>query len=261
MMTTVGFPASSLSSKAWEWTDSAPWSKRTINTRAAYNGFDGYSVYENEDTYFLDGKWKQLAIPEQYDTDTYIAPVNIRISVACPTLRNVDDNSIYIQPSFTFDLTTGSRDNMIVKGSLTQSPIINYPVPNPDTNYYWFRFRASVPKGSVPSSSFYTPDVNIIVTYDIYYRDTSGGGALPDGWSENTTAPAATLPDDLPTVTTAVSPDNTAEQISGLLEFPSGLADGMHYLRDYVAQFLGLRYVSFIVILGLICALVAWFLH
>lgn len=259
-MTVAGLPASTLTSKAaWQWTDTAPWSKRTVSTHFSYTGLGNGYFDEYQNMYIIDGDWVRLTLPESYDTDTYIAPVNVRISASCGTLHNRDESDYYIQPSFTFDLTSGKNDNWLVWGSLTQSPIINYPVPNPDTNYYWIRFRVSVPS-DVPSYKFYSDTIQYTVTYDIYYRDSSGG-ALPDGWSENTTAPSATLPDDLPTVTTAVSPDDTAEQISGLLEFPSGLLDGMHYLRDTIAQFLGLRYVSFIVVLGLICALVAWFLH
>lgn len=270
MMSAVGLPASTLSSKAWEWTDSAPWSKRTVSYKFEYTGLGNGQFTEREGMYFIDGEFQNLNLPEKYDTDTYIAPVNIRLSCGgINTLHNRNQgdyaSSTYeVQPKYAIDVRTGhsSRGPWLLSTSMMDSPIINYPLPPYETynsRDYRIAVRISIPD-STPVSYFFSDSVYFTITYDIYYRDGSGGN-LPDGWAENTTAPTATLPDDLPTVTTAVNPDDTAEQISGLLEFPSGLLDGMHYLRDTIAQFLGLRYVSFIVVLGLICALVAWFLH
>lgn len=219
----------------------------------AHNG--GYRYY--------DGYWQRLDLPEQYDTDTYIGPVNVRFSFSYNGLVTARDYTpgYWTVPKFAIDIANGRADNYdyLYTGTYTDSPVINLPVANPSAGFYSIRFRFTIPQDA-PVEYYNMTPFKYTVSYDIYYRDTSGGG-LPNEWTENTTAPAATLPDDLPTVTTAAPPEDTAEQITGLLDFPSGLLDGMHYLRDNASQFLGLRYVSFIVVLGLICALVAWFLH
>lgn len=268
MMTVAGLPASRLTSKAWEWTDTAPWSKRTVSYRFQYDGLGNGQFTEREGMYFIDGSFVNMNLPEKYDTDTYIAPVNIRLSCGgIETMHNrqVGDrpsSSYEVQPKYAVDVRTGRNSTMLLSTSMMDSPMINYPLPPYETynsRDYQIAVRVSIPD-TTPVSYFVSHYVYFTITYDIYYRDSSGGN-LPDGWSENTTAPAATLPDDLPTVTTAAPPEDTAEQITGLLEFPSSLLDGMHYLRDTISQILGLRYVSFVVVLGLICALVAWFLH
>lgn len=232
------------SDSAWEWNSSAPWSKQTVTQRYRlsyqYKSDSGALVYgETFNLYTL-------------DDDTVVQPVNVRISASCAPY----DNKSY-RARVTIAQSGYYYNNVYDSGSFT-SPIINYPV----------QWDTDVDRFDVEMYIFSTEDISsceVSITYDIYYRDSSEGATqepftLPPDWTQNTTA--VTSPQvELPTVTTVATPSDASENIDKWLTIPTKIADCASFFGTIIGNIFELKYVTFLVLFGIICALLVWFLH
>lgn len=246
MITTVASPTLQ-SDSAWDWDSSAPWSKQTVTQRYRlsyhYTSSSGALVYgETFSLYTL-------------NDDTVVQPVNVRISASCAPY----DNATY-KARVSIAQSGYYYNNVYDSGSFT-SPIVNYPVQW-DTNVERFDIEMYI----FSSESISSCEVSI--TYDIYYRDpaidvevpTEEPFTLPPDWTQNTTA--ATSPQvELPTVTTVATPSDTSENIDQWLTIPTKLTDCAAFFGVLIGNIFELKYVTFIILYGIICALLIWFLH
>ena len=69
-----------LSSNAYDWLSSAPWSKRTVTTYADIPISIGQWYLRDDDNQLQYGSDFVNVYLEKYDTDNYISPVNVRVS-------------------------------------------------------------------------------------------------------------------------------------------------------------------------------------
>lgn len=278
MISAVESPA--LSSNAYDWLSSAPWSKRTVTTYVNVPISIGQFYLRDDDKQLQYGSdWVRVTL-EKYDTDTYISPVNVRVSCSGFWLDIKKDseswyNAYRVTPQFRVRLTSGASDNYILDtGSLT-SPMINYPVSNPDTNYYWVAVGAELnnvydymhgTSGLGYNIRLGYTHIRVAFTYDIYYKDEANGSQnLPTDWTNNTTQNVTTASDVLPTFTTAVDIDHVDIEeydISQNENFMSAIfstLSGFSYTYNLIAGDLPYWWA---IIIGLaFLALIAWLLH
>lgn len=245
MITAVESPTLQ-SNSAWDWDSSAPWSKQTVTQRYRlsydYTSSSGALVYN--EIFNLYG----------IDEDTVIQPVNVRISASCAPYDNVSYRArVNIHPA-------GIYNNVFDSGTFT-SPLINYPIEWDNDADRW-----QVDMYIFSSESISSCEVSI--TYDIYYRDpaidvevpTEEPFTLPPDWTQNTTA--ATTPQvELPTVTTVATPSDASEHIDQWLTIPTKITDCANFFGAIIINIFELKYVTFLVLFGIICALLVWFLH
>lgn len=234
----------SQSDSAWDWDSSAPWSKQTVTQRYRlsyhYTSSSGALVYgETFSLYTL-------------DDDTVVQPVNVRISASCSPY----DNQSY-RARVSIAQSGYYYNNVYDSGSFT-SPIVNYPVQW-DTDVDRFDIEMYI----FSSESISSCEVSI--TYDIYYRDPSEGATqepftLPPDWTQNTTA--ATSPQvELPTVTTVATPSDASENMYNWLTIPTKITDCANFFGAVIVNIFEMKYVTFLVLFGIFCAVLIWFLH
>lgn len=237
----------SQSNAAWDWDTSAPWSKQTVTQRyrLSYRSTSSSGALVYGETFSL----------YTLDDDTVIQPVNVRVSASCAPY---DNQSYRARVSIT---QSGYYYNNVYDSGSFTSPIVNYPVQW-DTDVDRFDVEMYI----FSSESIASCEVSI--TYDIYYRDpeinvevpTEEPFTLPPDWTQNTTA--ATSPQvELPTVTTVATPSDASENIDKWLTIPTKIADCANFFGVVVTNVFELKYVTFIVLFGIICALLVWFLH
>lgn len=243
MITAVASPTLQ-SDSAWDWDSSAPWSKQTVTQRYRlsynYTSSSGALVYgETFSLYTL-------------DDDTVVQPVNVRISASCAPY----DNQSY-RARVSIAQSGYYYNNVYDSGSFT-SPIINYPVQW-DTDVDRFDIEMYI----FSSESIRSCEVSI--TYDVYYRDpseeaTQESFTLPPDWTQNTTA--ATSPQvELPTVTTVASPSDASENMDNWLTIPTKITDCANFFGAVIVNIFEMKYVTFLVLFGIFCAVLIWFLH
>jgi hypothetical protein len=235
------------SDSAWDWDSSAPWSKQTVTQRyrLSYNYTSSSGALVYSETFSL----------YTLDDDTVIQPVNVRISASCAPY----DNAPY-KARVSIAQSGYYYNNVYDSGSFT-SPIINYPV----------QWDTDVDRFDVDMYIFSSESISsceVSITYDIYYRDPAIGVGvpteepftLPPDWTQNTTA--ATSPQiELPTVTTVATPSDASEHIDQWLTIPTKITDCANFFGAIIINIFELKYVTFIVLFGIICALLIWFLH
>lgn len=239
--------------------DSAPWSKRsmseTYNFTASDFSIDDRSSLTNGYGLFRTDTFDLFENVEIYDTDNYISPRNLRLSMSCTLSQSGGNLSQMPNYQVTFYDDENDTETMI---SCNQSPVINYPLPDSLTIPSTARLWVVNPKSARSLDSLY---VSITVTYDIYYRDnggTGGGGGVPPSWTQNTTAPPVENV-TIPTVTTLVGdPAVSARQY---LIPPEKILDAFLLVRETTSQLFSLKYMTFLVCFGIILALISWLLH
>lgn len=262
MMNAVGSPQFR-SDASWVWTDSAPWCKRTVTQEFKYQIKPQYAEwYANNGTFYYDTGWFRATL-ESYDTDNYKSPVNVRASVSVADVYLTAGGQRYFYtPKVALNVTSGANDTYICSTGHHSECIINYPLRNPDTDFYWVKLGMLFDTDLVGISGVtMTEDsfIHLTITYDIYYRDESAEPqTLPPSWTEDTTAAPNTAV-SLPTVTTTVT--NVAEQADEFITPPQDVLDGIRFVKTIVGQLFELKYMTFLICFGIICALLAWLLH
>ncbi len=223
-----------LKSNAFDYEDGTPWVKRTVNLT--------YNVsLENE---YGEGSFTIYNL----NTDDIIQPINARVSVSASLRGSSVAN---------FACVIKTPDSVIVWDSgILSAPCANFPIQLSRAgyqNYYLYCYG-------------YSPNVDsvtVTISYDVYYKYESGGGetfTLPADWTQNTTADIKTQP-SLPTVTTAATPSDASENIDQWLTIPAKITDCANFFGAIIINIFELKYVTFLVLFGIICALLVWFLH
>lgn len=234
------------SEASWDWESSAPWSVQTVTQRSRlsynYTSSSGAEVYSETITLYA------------LDDDTVIQPVNVRVSASCAPYDNQSYRArVNIHPA-------GYYTNIYDSGTFS-SPIMNYPIDWDSSTNRW-----TIDMYIFSSKSISSCEVSI--TYDIYYRDpaidvevpTEEPFTLPPDWTQNTTA-ATSSQVELPTVTTAVTPSTASENIDSWLTIPTKITDCANFFGAVIINIFEMKYVTFIVLYGILCALLIWFLH
>ena len=230
-----------LRTNAFDYEDGTPWEKRTVNLTQTVN-LNGSTN---------DGRPMGTATFTIYNinTDDVIQPLNVRVSVSgSQTGSNSGGYRCIITEPGTYSVFWDS-------GRLTE-PCVNYPVQlgGLSSQTYYAQCYGY-------SSAVYA--VTVTITYDVYYKYESGGGetfTLPADWVQNTTGDSMEQP-SLPTVTTAVSPEDAARSLSDWAEIPQKIKDAALALRPSIVYFFEQKYVTFTVLFLIMASLLAWFLH
>lgn len=230
-----------LRTKAFDYEDGSPWEKRTVNLTQ--------TVDLNGST--SDGRPRGQASFTIYNinADDVIQPVNVRVSVSgSQTGSNSGDYRCMITEPGTYSVFWDS-------GRLSE-PCLNCPVQ----------------LGGLSSQTYYAQcygynsnvyAVTVTITYDVYYKYESGGGetfTLPADWVQNTTGNSMEQP-SLPTVTTVATPSDASENIDQWLTIPTKINDCANFFGAIIINIFELKYVTFIVLFGIICSLLIWLLH
>lgn len=238
---TIKVASPRLRTNAFDYEDGTPWEKRTVNLTQ--------TVDLNGST--SDGRPRGQASFTIYNinTDDVIQPVNVRVSVSgSQTGSNSGDYRCMITEPGTYSVFWDS-------GRLSE-PCLNCPIQ----------------LGGLSSQTYYAQcygynsnvyAVTVTITYDVYYKYESGGGetfTLPADWVQNTTAePSSQV--ELPTVTTVATPSDASENMDNWLTIPAKITDCANFFGVLVSNIFELKYVTFLVLFGIFCSLLIWFLH
>lgn len=223
-----------LKSNAFDYEDGTPWEKRTVNLT--------YNVSLNNEY------GESSFIIYNLNTDNVIQPINARVSVSA-SLRG---SSVV-----NFACVIKTPDNYIVWDSgILSAPCVNFPIQLSRAGYQNYNIYCYGYSPNVDS-------VTVTISYDVYYKYESGGGetfTLPADWTQNTTADIKTQP-SLPTVTTVASPSDASENMDEWLTIPTKLTDCANFFGAVIVNIFEMKYVTFLVLFGIFCAVLIWFLH
>lgn len=255
MISGAAFPA--LSSSAWDWESSAPWSIRT-QTDSSRLSNSSFTAASSPD-------WVKTATgtytPQSYDTDDYFSPNNMRLSCVVGGVWNSSDAEKIDVRVEIYDQNGGR----LFYSDWTTNAILNVPIPRRTSYTYNIYVRR------------YGMDENFVVyatliwTYEMYYRDevvtqpTQAPFTLPPDWTNDTTEAATYDTDVIPTYTTAVNIEDVTisdYDISENTSFMSAILStlqGFSYTYNLIAG--SLPYWWAIVIGLALAALIAWLLH
>lgn len=81
---------------------------------------------------------------------------------------------------------------------------------------------------------------------------------LPNDWFVDTTA---TVINPAESYTTVIGTDIPWDDIQHQMELPVAVENAVLYIYDLVSQVLVMRYLTFMIVFGLGCALICWILH
>lgn len=230
-----------LKTNAFDYEDGSPWVKRTVNLTQTVT----------LDSTTNDGTDTGTAVFTVYNisTDDVIQPLNVRVSVS---------GSQYNTKSGQFRCVIsepGTYHTWWDSGKLS-SPCVNCPVQIGGLASEQYYAQCYGYSGAVYA-------VNVTISYDVYYKYESGGGetfTLPADWVQSTTGNSMEQP-TLPTVTTAVSPENASQTLSDWAEIPQKIKDAALALRPAIVYFFEQKYVTFAVLFLIMASLLSWFLH
>lgn len=228
-----------LKSNAFDYEDGTPWEKRTVNL--------SYYVELDQQTSYGHTGSATVTI-YNINTDDVIQPLNARVSVS-PSLRGTSAGD--------FSCVIKDPANYIYWDSgILSSPCVNFPIQLGRQNYNNYFLYCD---GYSPN----VVGVMVTITYDVYYKYDSGGGetfTLPADWTQNTTADIKTQP-SLPTVTTAATPSDASENMDEWLTIPTKITDCANFFGSIIVNIFEMKYVTFLVLFGIFCAVLIWFLH
>ena len=229
-----------LKTKAFDYEDGTPWEKRTVNltyyVSLNYSSGNGYGSGDGSFTIY------------NINTDEVIQPLNVRVSVSASKRGSSVAN-------FRCSIKDPSNYLCFDSGVLS-SPCVNYPIQLSRAGYQNYNIYCYG----------FSPDidaVNVTITYDVYYKYESGGGetfTLPADWTQNTTAPPSSQV-ELPTVTTVATPSDASENMDNWLTIPTKITDCANFFGAVIINIFEMKYVTFLVLFGIFCAVLIWFLH
>lgn len=229
-----------LRTNAFDYEDGTPWEKRTVNLT--------YHVDLDEVTNY--GRFgTEVFTIYNIDTDEVIQPVNIRVSAsATPRSTSRGNYECTIKQTGTYYTYWDS--------GILSEPCVNFPVELGNGSNYNYYITCYGYSSEVIG-------VTVTISYDVYYKYESGGGetfTLPANWVQSTTGDSMEQP-SLPTVTTAVSPEDASHALSDWAVIPQKIKDAALALRPTIVYFFEQKYVTFLVLFLIMASLLAWFLH
>lgn len=240
-----------LNAKAWEWVDEAPWSKKTVSVSTQITD------WSSDPNNLTPTKSGVLSGIEVFDSDSYISPKNLRVTLTGSSQNHFSSGSplqfcLYLDPSSMASVHKFETD--------WTECIINCPIPdNTVTSYGNIYYYIYARRGGGSNLGPQVKLCTLTVTYDVYYKDHSQGGQeLPSDWVQNTTGAAPETVTGIPTVTTAADPSDT---LDGIVEDVNGLQDSFSMLFQLFRNIWSLSWIPTIVLLSILCGLLCWFLH
>ena len=230
-----------LRANAFDYEDGSPWVKRTVNLTQTINlngsTNDGRPYGQSSFTIY------------NINTDEMIQPLNVRVSVAG---SQIGSNS----GAYRCTITEPGTYSVFWDSGRLSEPCINCPVQlgGLSSQTYYAQCYGY-------SSAVYA--VTVTITYDVYYKYETGGGetfTLPADWVQSTTGSALEQP-TMPTITTAVTPSDASENFDNWITIPTKITDCANFFGAVIINIFEMKYVTFIVLYGILCALLVWFLH
>lgn len=108
--------------------------------------------------------------------------------------------------------------------------------------------------GTVDRTSMYASNWTWYLNRSVDVEDNT----LPDDWFVDTTA---TVVNPVESYTTVIGTQIPWDDIEHQMDLPIAVENAVLYIYDLVSQILVMRYLTFMIVFGLSCALICWILH